>query len=107
MTKRRPTYSPEFRERAIRLVQEHEQQHGSQWAAIRSVAEKLGCSAETLRSWVRRTEVDAGERPGLTTDDRRRLQELERENVELRRANEILRHAAAFFAAAELDRRPR
>jgi transposase len=103
---RRPTYSPEFRERARRLVQEHEQAHGSQWAAIRSIAEKLGCSAETLRSWVRRTEVDAGERPGLTTDDHRRLQELERENVELRRANEILRHAAAFFAAAELDRRP-
>ena len=104
---RRPTYSPEFRERALRLVQEHEQAHGSQWAAIRSIAEKLGCSAETLRSWVRRTEVDAGERPGLPTDDRRRLQELERENVELRRANEILRHAAAVFAAAELDRRPR
>ena len=104
---RRPTYSPEFRERALRLVQENEQAHGSQWAAIRSIAEKLGCSAETLRSWVRRTEVDAGERPGLTTDDHRRLQELERENVELRRANEILRHAAAFFAAAELDRRPR
>jgi len=103
---RRPTYSPEFRERALRLVQENEQAHGSQWAAIRSIAEKLGCSAETLRSWVRRTEVDAGERPGLTTDDHRRLQELERENVELRRANEILRHAAAFFAAAELDRRP-
>ena len=103
---RRPMYSPEFRERALRLVQEHEQAHGSQWAAIRSIAEKLGCSAETLRSWVRRTEVDAGERPGLTTDDHRRLQELERENVELRRANEILRHAAAFFAAAELDRRP-
>ena len=107
MRSRRPTYSPEFRERALRLVQEHEQAHGSQWAAIKSIAEKLGCSAETLRSWVRRTEVDAGERPGLTTDDRRRLQELERENVELRRANEILRHAAAFFAAAELDRRPR
>jgi|SRR5215211_3919818 len=104
---RRPTYSPEFRERALRLVQEHEHAHGSQWAAIRSIAEKLGCSAETLRSWVRRTEVDAGERPGLTTDDRGRLAELERENVELRRANEILRHAAAFFAAAELDRRPR
>ena len=101
---------PEFRERALRLVQEHEHAHGSQWAAIRSIAEKLGCSAETLRSRGRRTEVDAGERPGLTTDDRGRLAELaelERENVELRRANEILRHAAAFFAAAELDRRPR
>ena len=100
-------YSPEFRERAVRLVREHEGTHDSQWAAIRSIAEKLGCSAESLRSWVRRTEIDAGQRPGLTTDDRQRLQELERENVELRRANEILRHAAAFFAAAELDRRPR
>jgi transposase len=107
MRNRRPTYSPEFRERALRLVQEHEHAHGSQWAAIKSIAEKLGCAAETLRSWVRRTEVDAGERAGLTTNDRQRLQELERENVELRRANEILRHAAAFFAAAELDRRPR
>jgi transposase len=107
MAKRRPTYSAEFRERAIRLVREHEDTHASQWAAMRSIAEKLGCSRETLRNWVRRSEIDAGERPGLTTDDRQRLTELERENVELRRANEILRHAAAFFAAAELDRRPR
>lgn len=107
MGNRRPRYSAEFRERAIRLVAEHTQTHGSQWAAFKSIAAKLGCSTETLRAWVRRTEVDAGERPGLTTDDRQRLAELERENVELRRANEILRHAAAFFAAAELDRRPR
>jgi transposase-like protein len=107
MTKRRPTYSAEFRERAIRLVREHEDTHASQWAAMRSIAEKLGCSRETLRNWVRRSEIDAGERAGLTTDDRQRMTELERENVELRRANEILRHAAAFFAAAELDRRPR
>lgn len=107
MGKRRQRYSPEFRERAIRLVQEHEQTHGSETAAIQSIAEKLGCSREALRLWIRRTEVDGGTRPGLTTDDRQRLAELERENVELRRANEILRHAAAFFAAAELDRRPR
>jgi transposase-like protein len=107
MTKRRPTYSAEFRERAIRLVREHEDTHASQWAAMRSIAEKLGCFRETLRNWVRRSEIDAGERAGLTTDDRQRMTELERENVELRRANEILRHAAAFFAAAELDRRPR
>lgn len=107
MGNRRQRYSPEFRERAIRLVQEHKQAHGSELQAIRSIAEKLGCSREALRLWIRRTEVDGGTRPGLTTDDRQRLAELERENVELRRANEILRHAAAFFAAAELDRRPR
>ena len=107
MGNRRQRYSPEFRERAIRLVREHEQAHGSETGAIRSIAEKLGCSREALRLWIRRTDVDGGARPGLTTDARQRLAELERENVELRRANEILRHAAAFFAAAELDRRPR
>jgi len=107
MANRRQRYSPEFRERAIRLVQEHEQTHGSETAAIRSIAEKLGCSREALRLWIRRTEIDGGVRPGVTTDARQRLAELERENVELRRANEILRHAAAFFAQAELDRRPK
>jgi len=107
MANRRQRYSSEFRERAIRLVQEHEQTHGSETEAIRSIAEKLGCSREALRLWIRRTEIDRGARPGLTSDDRQRIAELERENVELRRANEILRHAAAFCAAAELDRRPR
>jgi transposase len=98
-------YSPELRERAVRLVQEHTTEHGSQWAAIRSVGEKLGCSVEALRRWVRQAERDAGQRPGLTTDERQRLKQLERENFELRRANEILKKASAYFAQAELDRR--
>ncbi len=98
-------YSQEVRERAVRMVREHEAEHGSQWAAIRSMAEKLGCTAETLRRWVRQAERDAGVRPGLTTDERLRLKELERENRELKRANEILRKASAYFAQAELDRR--
>ena len=100
-------YSPELRERAVRLVQEHAHEHPSQWAAIRSVAEKLGCTVEALRRWVRQAERDQGRRPGLTTDERQRLKDLERENHELKRANEILRKASAFFAQAELDRRPR
>jgi transposase len=100
-------YSPELRERAIRLVQDHAPDHPSQWMAIRSVAEKLGCSVEALRRWVRQAERDAGQRAGLTTDERQRLKQLERENVELKRANEILRKASAFFAQAELDRRPK
>ena len=98
-------FSPEVRERAVRMVLEHAEKHESQWAAIRSIAEKLGCAAETLRSWVRQAERDAGERPGLTTDERTRLKQLERENFELRRANEILKKASAYFAQAELDRR--
>ena len=98
-------FSSEVRERAVRMVFEHAQDHASQWAAITSIAAKLGCSAETLRSWVRQAERDAGQRPGLTTDERARLKQLERENFELRRANEILKKASAYFAQAELDRR--
>ena len=100
-------YSAEVRERAVRMVVEHEREYESQWAAIRSIAEKIGCTAETLRRWVRQAERDAGRRPGLTTEERQRVRELERENRELRRANEILRKASAYFAQAELDRRPR
>ena len=100
-------YSPEIRERAVRMVREHEGEHDSQWAAIRSIAEKIGCTAETLRKWIRQAERDDGVRPGLTTDEKQRLKELERENRELKRANEILRKASAYFAQAELDRRAR
>jgi transposase len=89
------------------MVVEHETAHDSQWAAITSIAEKIGCTAETLRKWVRQAERDAGTRPGLTTEERQHLKQLERENVELRRANEILRLASAYFAKAELDRRHR
>ena len=100
-------YAPEVRERAIRMVWEHGAEHSSQWAAIASIASKLGCTTETLRRWVRQAERDAGQRPGLTTDERQRLKDLERENHELKRANEILRKASAYFAQAELDRRPK
>jgi transposase len=98
-------YSPELRERAVRMVLEHAADHSSQWAAIRSVGEKLGCSLEALRRWVRQAERDAGQRPGLPTDERQRLKQLERENFERKRANEILRKASAYVAQAELDRR--
>lgn len=98
-------YSPEVRERAVRMVLEHQGQHSSQWAAIESIAGKIGCTAETLRNWVRRAERDQGLRPGLTTDERARMKALEREVRELRQANEILRKASAYFAQAELDRR--
>jgi len=99
-------YAPEVRERAVRLVFEHQHEHESQWAAIVSVAAKIGCTSETLRTWVRRVEVDGGRRAGVTSDERARLKELERENRELRRANEILKSASLFFAT-ELDGRTR
>jgi transposase len=98
-------YSPEVRARAVRMVQEHQGEHASEWAAISSVAAKIGCTAETLRSWIRQDERDRGLRDGMTTEDRERLKALERENRELRQANEILRKASAYFAQAELDRR--
>lgn len=105
--RRQSRFSAEVRERAVRLVQEHGPEYGSPWAAIRSIGGKIGCSRQTLRSWLQQAERDAGARPGLSTDDRQRLSELERENRELRRANEILRKASASFAQVELDRRPR
>ena len=105
--KKQTQYSPEVRERAVRLVFEHQGEHESQWAAIVSIAGKIGCTAETLRNWVRRTEVDGGKRAGVSSVERERIKQLERENRELTRANEILRKAAAFFAQAELDRRPK
>ncbi len=98
-------YSPEVRERAVRMVFEHEKDYESRWATLASIAPKIGCTPETLRSWVKQTEVDTGRRDGLTTDDRERVKALERENKELRRANEILKTASAFFAQAELDRK--
>lgn len=99
-------YPAELRERAVRLVQEHRKEYASEWGAIVSIAGKLGVAApETLRVWVRRAEVDGGQRPGVTSAERERLVQLERENRELRRANEILKAAAAFFAR-ELDPRP-
>jgi transposase len=98
-------FSPEVRERAVRMVQEHGGDHASQWAAIGSIAAKIGCTTETLRQWVRQAERDGGQRPGPTTAERERIRALERENRELRQANEILRKASAYFAMAELDRR--
>ncbi len=100
-----PKYTPEVRERAVRMVQEHRKDHPSQWAAIESIAVKIGCAPQTLHDWVRKHEVDAGLRDGITSEERERIKALERENKELRRANEILKLASAFFAQAELDRR--
>jgi len=98
-------FSPEVRERAVRMVLEHRGQYPSLWAAIESIAPKIGCVPQTLNEWVKRHQIDTGARDGITTSDLQRLKELERENKELRRANEILKLASAFFAQAELDRR--
>jgi len=100
-------YSPEVRQRAVRMVFEHEHEHASRWATLCSIASKIGCTPETLRSWAQRVEVDQGHRPGTTSEERERVKALEREVRELRRANEILRKASAYFAQAELDRRPK
>ena len=97
-------YSPEVRTRAVRMVMEHEAEHPSRWAAISSIAAKIGCSAHTLNEWVKRAEVDSGKRAGLPSDVAEKMKALERENRELRQANEILRKASAYFAQAELDR---
>jgi transposase len=98
-------FSPEVRQRAVRMVLDRGGDHASQWAAIGSIAGKLGCTAETLRKWVRQAERDGGQRPGATTEERERIRALEREVRELRQANEILKKASAYFAMAELDRR--
>jgi len=98
-------FSPEVRERAVRLVQDHRGEYPSLWAAVESIAPKIGCVPQTLLEWVKRQEVDGGQRDGLTTNERERIKALEREVKELRRANDILKTASAFFAQAELDRR--
>ena len=98
-------FSPEVRERAVRMVQEHRGEYPSMWAAIESIAPKIGCVPQTLHDWVRRHEIDTGKRDGMTTAEHDRIKALEREVKELRRANEILKLASAFFAQAELDRR--
>ena len=100
-----PNFPAEVRERAVRMMLEHRTEHTSQWAAIASIAAKIGCTAQTLSNWVRQAERDQGQRPGASTDERERIKALERENRELRQANEILRKASAYFAQAELDRR--
>ena len=97
-------FSPEVRERAVRLVQEHRDEYRSVWAAVESIAPKIGCTPTTLLDWIKRSEVNNGTRPGVTTGERERLKALEKENRELRRANEILKSASAFFAQAALDR---
>jgi len=103
--KKTTTYSPEVRERAVRMVLEHLNDYPSEWATIEAIAPKIGCAAQTLHGWIRRHQTGAGQRPGPTTEERERIKALERENRELRKANEILRLASAYFAQAELDRR--
>ena len=102
---KRPGYSKEVRERAVRLLLSSEHEHPSRWAALQSVAAKIGCTAQTLDTWVKKIEVDSGAKPGVTSEQAARMKALERENRELKRANEILRKASAFFAQAELDRK--
>jgi len=105
MSKTTNKYSPEVRERAVRMVLDNAGQHGSRWQAVVSIAAKIGCSANTLHEWVKKAEVDSGQRAGIPSDMAERMKALERENRELRHANEILRKASAYFALAELDRR--
>ena len=100
-------YSPEVRERAVRMVLTSEHEHPSRWAALVSVSSKIGCTPETLRAWINKMDVDSGKKPGVTSDAAAKIKELERENRELKQANEILRKASAFFAQAELERKPR
>ncbi len=105
MSKKSNKFSPEVRERAVRMVREHRGDYPSLWAAIESIAPKIGCVPQTLNEWVKRDQIDVGAREGVTTSERERMKALERENKELRKANEILKLASAFFAQAELDRR--
>ena len=105
MSSKSNRFSPEVRERAVRMVQDHRGEYASLWAAIESIAPKIGCVPQTLHEWVRKQEIDTGMRDGITSDERGRIKTLERENQELRQANEILKLASAFFAQAELDRR--
>ena len=107
MTKTTNKYSPEVRERAVRLVLDNQGQHESRWSAILSISSKIGCAPQTLNEWVKKAEVDRGDRTGITTEMAEKMKALERENRELKQANEILRKASAYFAQAELDRRSR